>query len=203
MFSPKDGPLFQDGIVTWFVGTAQSIGIAGAKLSLYDRIAGKNPRLRRRPGWALWNKLICLSAFTAAGLWLLTASVNADTTSFATRGPWDAYIYAPQSRTLTPIAVYTTHGTVENPQNLLAGKPTRLVGSGSYLTSRPIFLSCSVRLTDGASLRVNLHGSSSRTVRRPSLPGLVQYNVRILARRSAFLSGIHARKSHSEGRIGR
>jgi hypothetical protein len=45
----------------------------------------------------------------------------------------------------------------------------------------------------------NLHGSSSRTVRRPSLPGLVQFNVRIFARRSAFLSGIHARKSHSEG----
>jgi Bacterial alpha-L-rhamnosidase 6 hairpin glycosidase domain len=134
MFSPKDGPLFQDGIVTWFVGMAPSIGIAGAKLSLADRIAGKNPQLRRRLASALRNKLICLSAFTAAGLWLLTARVNADPASFPTRGPWDEYIYAPPSRTLAPVAVNTTHGTVENPQNLLAGKPTRLVGSGSYLT---------------------------------------------------------------------
>jgi hypothetical protein len=132
MFSPKDGPLFQDGIVTWFVGTAPSFGIAGANLSFSDRIARKHPQLRRRPEWAIWNKSICLGAFTAVGLSMLTASVNADTTS--TRGPWDAYNYAPQSRTLTPVAVYTTHGRVENPQNLLAGKPTRLVGNGSYLT---------------------------------------------------------------------
>jgi hypothetical protein len=48
--------------------------------------------------------------------------------------PMGCIYLRPPSRTLIPVAVYTTHGTVENPQNLLAGKPTRLVGSGSYLT---------------------------------------------------------------------
>ncbi|HET8843534.1 MAG TPA: hypothetical protein VFN35_18875, partial [Ktedonobacteraceae bacterium] len=48
--------------------------------------------------------------------------------------PWDAYNYAPSTRTLTPVSIYTTAGSVSNPANLLSGNATRLNGNGASVT---------------------------------------------------------------------
>ncbi|MFJ2202570.1 MGH1-like glycoside hydrolase domain-containing protein [Streptomyces violaceusniger] len=42
--------------------------------------------------------------------------------------------YSPTSRTLKPTAVYSTSGSVANPQNVLSGQPTRISGSRSAIT---------------------------------------------------------------------
>ncbi len=60
-----------------------------------------------------------------------TALVHA---AAAATNPGDAYNYAPTTRTLTPTAIYTTAGTVDNATNLLSGQSTRLSGNGSYVT---------------------------------------------------------------------
>jgi len=44
------------------------------------------------------------------------------------------YNLAPASRTVRPVSIYTTSGNVQNPSNFLSGNPTRLTGSGSYVT---------------------------------------------------------------------
>ncbi len=49
------------------------------------------------------------------------------------RSAGDAYIYAPSSRTLAPVAVHSTSGSVTSPQNVLSGAPTRLSGAGAAL----------------------------------------------------------------------
>ena len=52
----------------------------------------------------------------------------------ASGNPWDVYMLAPATRTLTPVAIYTTSGTVSNPTNVLSGSATRISGTGSYIT---------------------------------------------------------------------
>lgn len=42
--------------------------------------------------------------------------------------------YSPTSRTLKPTAVYSTTGSVANPQNVLSGQPTRISGAQSAVT---------------------------------------------------------------------
>lgn len=42
--------------------------------------------------------------------------------------------YSPTSRTVKPTAVYSTSGSVANPQNVLSGQPTRVSGAGSSIT---------------------------------------------------------------------
>ncbi|MFC1434032.1 trehalase family glycosidase [Streptacidiphilus sp. N1-3] len=49
------------------------------------------------------------------------------------RSAGDAYIYAPSSRTLAPVAVQGTSGSVGSPQNVLSGASTRISGTNSYL----------------------------------------------------------------------
>lgn len=48
--------------------------------------------------------------------------------------PWDAYNLSPTSRTLRPVAVHTTNGTVTGAQHVLSGRRTTLTGAGSYVT---------------------------------------------------------------------
>ncbi|MGI8332410.1 hypothetical protein ACRYCC_20765 [Actinomadura scrupuli] len=48
--------------------------------------------------------------------------------------PWDAYNYSPRSRTVKPVAIYNTQGTVTDADAVLSGRPTRLSGTGSYVT---------------------------------------------------------------------
>lgn len=52
----------------------------------------------------------------------------------APAGPWDAFNYSPTSRTVLPVAVFTTSGTVQNPSAVLSGSPTSIVGNGSSVT---------------------------------------------------------------------
>jgi hypothetical protein len=135
MFLPKDGLLNQGGIFSWFFRMAPSFGTSRANLSLSIRVATTRRRVGLRARRTLCNKLLYRAGAIAAGFLLLTAKAGADGAfSLPTKGPWDQYNLAPSSRTLAPVAVYATHGTVENPGNLLVGKPTRLMGNGSYVT---------------------------------------------------------------------
>jgi hypothetical protein len=43
------------------------------------------------------------------------------------------YICAPSGRTVSPVAVFGTNGTVTNPTNVLSGQTTTLSGAGSYV----------------------------------------------------------------------
>ncbi|MFD0514447.1 hypothetical protein ACFQ0Q_37280 [Streptomyces aureus] len=52
----------------------------------------------------------------------------------AARHPWDAYNYSPQSRTLKPVAIHSTVGSVTDASAALSGKSTRLSGTGSAVT---------------------------------------------------------------------
>ncbi|WP_405591427.1 MGH1-like glycoside hydrolase domain-containing protein [Streptomyces sp. NBC_01190] len=49
------------------------------------------------------------------------------------RSAGDAYIYAPHTRTLHPVAVQGYSGSVTSPQNVLSGAPTRISGADSAL----------------------------------------------------------------------
>lgn len=48
--------------------------------------------------------------------------------------PWDAYNFAPASRTVTPKSVYRTTGTVLHAKDVLRSRPASLVGSGASIT---------------------------------------------------------------------
>jgi hypothetical protein len=48
--------------------------------------------------------------------------------------PWDQYNYAPATRTIGPVSVFTTNGSVINPNNVLTGNATAIVGAGAYIT---------------------------------------------------------------------
>ncbi|KAF5385994.1 hypothetical protein D9615_002248 [Tricholomella constricta] len=50
-------------------------------------------------------------------------------------GPWDAFNYAPSSRTVHPKVVHSVHGVVQHPHQLVAshGGSATLTGNGSYV----------------------------------------------------------------------
>jgi len=54
--------------------------------------------------------------------------------ALAATTPGDVYNYSPTTRTLAPVAIYTTAGTVSNASNLLSGQATRLTGNSSSVT---------------------------------------------------------------------
>jgi hypothetical protein len=49
-------------------------------------------------------------------------------------GAIEALNLSPTSRTVRPVAVHSTSGSVTNPQNVLSGQPTRLSGTNSSIT---------------------------------------------------------------------
>jgi hypothetical protein len=53
----------------------------------------------------------------------------------APAGPWDAFNYAPSSRTVYPKTIYSVSGHVQNAHNLVANlnKTATLNGNGSYV----------------------------------------------------------------------
>ncbi|MBA3822876.1 MAG: alpha-L-rhamnosidase [Ktedonobacterales bacterium] len=59
---------------------------------------------------------------------------DASTGHRAQATPWDAFNYAPTSRTLAPVAVYATSGNVSNPTHVLTGQVTRLTGTNAALS---------------------------------------------------------------------
>jgi Bacterial alpha-L-rhamnosidase 6 hairpin glycosidase domain len=71
---------------------------------------------------------------TLIALLLLSASVSPFTPpASATRAQGDAYNYSPTSRTLAPVRIQGTAGTVTSPQNVLSGAATRISGANSYV----------------------------------------------------------------------
>ena len=78
----------------------------------------------------------------AAPLFATAALLAAGVVTAATPGafaapsghPWDAYNYAPASRTVTAKTIYRTTGSVTDPAAVLTGGTTTLHGNGSSLT---------------------------------------------------------------------
>ena len=68
---------------------------------------------------ALWS-FVFLGALTLVG-------------ASAPAGPWDAFNYAPKSRTVFPTAVKEVSGTVHNVQNLISKGGATLIGNGSWV----------------------------------------------------------------------
>lgn len=51
----------------------------------------------------------------------------------APAGPWDAFNYAPNSRTVRPTAIKEVSGRIENPQHLTSKGRATLVGNGAWV----------------------------------------------------------------------
>ena len=79
-----------------------------------------------------------LGTFAASAIFLAGcgggACALAAPSGAAGASPWLAYMLSPSSRTVAPVSVFKTNGTVVNPNNLLHGKPTQISGQGSYIT---------------------------------------------------------------------
>jgi len=68
----------------------------------------------------------------STGLAVLATLVAAPSAGHAAE--WDQYNLAPASRTIGPVSVFKTSGNVINPNNVLSGQATAIVGSGSFIT---------------------------------------------------------------------
>ena len=62
------------------------------------------------------------------------ARVANATTTAAAASPWSAYVLAPSSRIVAPVAVRATTGTTQNANNLLGGDTAMMSGRGSSIT---------------------------------------------------------------------
>lgn len=52
----------------------------------------------------------------------------------APSGPWDAFNYAPKSKTVYPTAIYHSEGSIENPENLVNNTASATIsGEGSWV----------------------------------------------------------------------
>ncbi|MCL2730197.1 MAG: discoidin domain-containing protein [Actinomycetia bacterium] len=96
------------------------------------------PRGRRRLGICLALAGITLAGLPAAGATASAASTASDAppgsrAAAATR-PGDSPNFAPASRTVTPVRVTRTTGSVTDPAAVLDGRPTTLTGADSSLT---------------------------------------------------------------------
>ncbi|GAA4495836.1 alpha-L-rhamnosidase C-terminal domain-containing protein [Actinoallomurus oryzae] len=74
-----------------------------------------------------------LAALVAPALTVPPALAGTPAKASAAR-PWDAYNLSPKTRTVRPVAVYNTNGTVTDPSAVLKGGRTRISGNGSYVT---------------------------------------------------------------------
>jgi hypothetical protein len=92
------------------------------------------PRVRLpKPG----KSLAAVAALTAAALAAATLTghpAQAAPAVVPSAGPWNAYNYSPHSRTVRPVSVYSTAGTVTSPKAALSGHATRLSGTDSAVT---------------------------------------------------------------------
>ena len=73
-------------------------------------------------------------ALLAVGILLTALVATPDSAASPTASPLAQPVnYAPASRTVAPVAVYTTAGTVTAPTNVLSGQSTRISGANSYV----------------------------------------------------------------------
>lgn len=90
----------------------------------------------RRAGCALAVATLALAALPAASAAASTVGASAGspaTSTAAASQPWDAYNFAPASRTVAPVRVTRTTGTVGGAGSVLKGRSTTL-SSGSSIT---------------------------------------------------------------------
>ncbi|RPD76861.1 Six-hairpin glycosidase [Lentinus tigrinus ALCF2SS1-7] len=67
-------------------------------------------------------------------LWLLISlALLSVVDASAPAGPWDAFNYAPKSRTVSPTAIRQSTGTVHNAHGLVSKGSATIVGSGSWV----------------------------------------------------------------------
>jgi hypothetical protein len=78
-----------------------------------------------------WISGLAVSALVTAAA---AATVPAAHAATPDSHPWDAYNYAPASRTMTAKSIYRTTGSVSDPGAVLDGKATTLTGPGSSIT---------------------------------------------------------------------
>ncbi|HEY4019358.1 MAG TPA: hypothetical protein VGM75_11770, partial [Pseudonocardiaceae bacterium] len=78
------------------------------------------------------TKSLRLAALTVGALLATTMSASAAPPS-NNRALAQADNYAPATRTLAPVAIQGTAGTVDSPQNVLSGQSTRISGPNSYV----------------------------------------------------------------------
>jgi Bacterial alpha-L-rhamnosidase 6 hairpin glycosidase domain len=76
---------------------------------------------------------ITLATTTTALATTTTTALATTTAAPASRAQGVAFSYSPTSRTLAPVAIQSTAGTVTSPQNVLTGGSTRVSGTGSYV----------------------------------------------------------------------
>lgn len=77
-----------------------------------------------------------LAVATAAAVLLSFDVANIFVNAAAPAGPWDAFNYAPESKTVYPIAVRQVEGSVVGAENLVGGGEggsAVLEGAGSYV----------------------------------------------------------------------
>ena len=63
-----------------------------------------------------------------------TAVAGRETAQAIAATPGDAYILAPRTRTLSPVAIHSTHGTTQNAGSVITGGAALILGQGSYIT---------------------------------------------------------------------
>ena len=119
-------------------------------------------RLTRR-GLTTRLSSVVLLALVAGGLGQVPGAPSA---AAPPAGALSALNYAPTSRTVRPVAVYGTSGSVANPQNVLSGAATRLSGTGAALSldfGKEVggLVTLSFGSTSDASQRVGLAFSES------------------------------------------
>ncbi|MFC5827343.1 MGH1-like glycoside hydrolase domain-containing protein [Nonomuraea insulae] len=78
--------------------------------------------------------LALLAALLTAGPVPSAAAAASTPATDVSSAAVDPLSYSPTSRTLKPTAVYSTSGSVANPQNVLSGLPTRISGAQSAIT---------------------------------------------------------------------
>ncbi|EPQ55724.1 Six-hairpin glycosidase [Gloeophyllum trabeum ATCC 11539] len=67
--------------------------------------------------------------------WVAAALALHSVWASAPSGPWDAFNYAPKSKTVWPAAIHRVEGTVDGATNLVDNEgPATLAGNGSWLT---------------------------------------------------------------------
>ncbi|GLY92042.1 alpha-L-rhamnosidase C-terminal domain-containing protein [Actinoallomurus iriomotensis] len=77
--------------------------------------------------------VVGLAALVAPALTVPQAVAGTPAKAGATR-PWDAYNLSPKTRTIRPVAIYNSNGSVTDPSAVLTGEQTRISGKGSYVT---------------------------------------------------------------------
>lgn len=97
-----------------------------ATVAVYKNVGDRHRRTTRPP--------LCIMALKVFGRGLAVSLVVCSVLASAPSGPWDAFNFAPPSRTVYARYVHQTGGNVTGATDLLSEGSATLSGSGSYVT---------------------------------------------------------------------